>query len=88
MKIRYPKIDYQLCKGCGRCVIACPKSTLSMGKKLNRYGLRYAEYSGDGCIGCGSCFYVCPEPEALEIVEELSDLSQDDVERAATKESV
>lgn len=70
MKTRYPKIDFQLCKGCGRCVVACPKSLLKIGKKLNRYGFRYVEYAGEGCVGCGSCFYICPEPEALEIFEE------------------
>lgn len=69
MKKHKPIINFELCKGCGRCVPACPKSVLKMGKKLNRLGFRHVEYLVEGCIGCGACFYCCPEPEALTIVE-------------------
>lgn len=78
MKLRYPIIDDLLCKGCGRCAIACPKSVLKMGKRLNRYGFRYVEYVGDGCIGCGSCFYACPEPEAIQVIEDRSSSADKD----------
>ncbi len=61
------------CKGCGRCVIACPKHVLSMGTKLNKMSAPYAVYAGSGCIGCGGCFYSCPEPGAITIVEEVQD---------------
>ena len=57
------------CKGCGRCVSACPKKLLKMGSKLNFMGVPYAEYAGEGCVGCGACFYTCPEPGAITIYE-------------------
>ena len=57
------------CKGCGRCVSACPKQLLKLGTKLNFMGVPYAEYAGSGCLGCGACFYTCPEPGAITIYE-------------------
>ncbi len=57
------------CKGCGRCVEACPKKLLSMGTKLNFMGVPYAVYSGEGCLGCGACYYTCPEPGAITIFQ-------------------
>lgn len=64
-----PIIHVDECKGCGRCIVACPKKCLALSQGLNRAGLRYAEYSGQGCIGCGICFYACPEPYALDVVK-------------------
>ena len=66
-------INGEECKGCSRCVIACPKQVLRMGTKLNKMSFPYAEYIGNGCIGCGGCFYSCPEPGAITIVEEIAD---------------
>jgi len=57
------------CKGCERCVAACPKGLISIGTKLNQMGVTFACYKGSGCIGCGGCFYSCPEPGAITIVE-------------------
>lgn len=57
------------CKGCERCVAACPKGVLKMGAKLNQMGVPFAVCTGEGCIGCGACFYSCPEPGAITIVE-------------------
>ncbi len=62
-------INAEECKGCERCVNACPKSVLKMGKKFNFMGFPYAVYIGSGCIGCGACFYNCPEPGAIKIVK-------------------
>ena len=58
------------CKGCERCIIACPRSVLKIGKKFNIMSFQHAEYAGSGCIGCGACFYTCPEPGAITIIEE------------------
>lgn len=57
------------CKGCGRCVNACPKHLLTMGTTLNFMGVPYAVYAGEGCIGCGACFYTCPEPGAITVYQ-------------------
>ena len=61
------------CKGCGRCVLACPKKLLKLGSKLNFMGVPYAEYAGEGCVGCGACYYTCPEPGAITIYEITED---------------
>ncbi len=56
------------CKGCERCVNACPRGVLKMGEHLNKQGFPAVIQTGNLCIGCGSCFYTCPEPGALTIV--------------------
>ena len=64
-----PEIEEDSCKGCGRCVAACPKKCLSIQEHMNRMGIRPVGYAGNGCIGCGMCFYTCPEPYALRVVK-------------------
>lgn len=63
----YPVIHALECKACGRCILACPKKVLAMGRELNARGYTFSQYSGAGCIGCLNCFYVCPEPNAIEV---------------------
>ena len=29
------KVDFEVCKGCGLCVLACPKHLLQLGKNSN-----------------------------------------------------
>ena len=62
------KIAFEECKGCGRCVYACPVNALQKTKIVNAMGCVVVEYT-DGCIGCGSCFYTCPEPGAITVIE-------------------
>lgn len=69
----FPKIAREECKGCERCVNACPKSVLRMENDLNAMGHPHAVYTGSGCTGCGACFYNCPEPGAITIIEETDD---------------
>ncbi|MBQ8445083.1 MAG: 4Fe-4S dicluster domain-containing protein [Opitutales bacterium] len=72
MKKRYfPKIRDDECKGCERCVIACPKGVLALGKALNVMGLPHVFVAAEAaCTGCSLCFYTCPEPGAISIIEE------------------
>lgn len=63
----HPQISAIECKGCGRCIEACPKQVLLLGSTLNARGYRFVQYCGDGCIGCANCFYACPEPHTFEI---------------------
>jgi NAD-dependent dihydropyrimidine dehydrogenase PreA subunit len=58
------------CKGCMRCVNACPKKVIAKTDQVNMMGVVYVEYLGEGCIGCGACFYACPEPGAITVYEE------------------
>jgi len=62
-----PVFDTDECKGCARCVAACPKKCLRLSGRLNSRGVSPAEYMGAGCTGCGACFYNCPEPYAIKI---------------------
>ncbi len=52
-------IDETLCTGCGLCVDACPKDTLSMKEEK-------AVVTGPDCIHCGHCLAVCPT-EAVQV---------------------
>lgn len=61
------KISPENCKGCGRCVAACPKKCLEIGKELNSMGIEAVRYKGEGCVSCGICFLNCPEPWAIKI---------------------
>ena len=69
----FVKIEPDECKGCERCVNACPKAVLKMGTELNFMGFPFAYYVGAGCIGCAACYYNCPEPGAITIFEESED---------------
>jgi len=62
-----PIVDENECKGCGRCVAACPKKVLRLSGRINRRGYNSVEYVGEGCTGCATCFYNCPEPYALQV---------------------
>ena len=68
-KIFRVHIEFDQCKACGRCIIACPRKILALGKKLNRQSYPAAYQAKDGCIGCGACFYQCPEPGAVTVYE-------------------
>ena len=65
-----PVFEEDACKGCGRCVAACPRACLEMKTAFNRAGVRPAGYKGEGCVGCGICFYNCPEPYAIRVLKE------------------
>jgi len=56
----------ELCKGCGRCIEACPRHCISMGTEINQAsGLIPVVIDYDICNGCGLCMSACPEPYGL-----------------------
>jgi pyruvate/2-oxoacid:ferredoxin oxidoreductase alpha subunit/NAD-dependent dihydropyrimidine dehydrogenase PreA subunit len=64
-----------LCKGCGRCIEACPKHCITAGHEINQAsGLVPILIDWDVCNGCGVCITACPEPYGLTPAEyELED---------------
>ena len=56
-------INQDGCKGCGLCVIACPKKILMISKtKLNIKGYHPVEMTDEAsCTACASCARMCPD---------------------------
>ena len=62
-------IDITHCKGCGLCVMFCPKGALRMSGEISRRGVNPAEVVDENaCTGCLNCTLVCPDT-AIEICE-------------------
>ena len=52
------------CKGCGQCVIVCPKGIITYSDELNVKGYHPAivtDVNMAKCIGCASCAKMCPD---------------------------
>ena len=54
----YPKIDHNLCVGCGRCEISC--SDGGHQAILFDHATRRPRVVGTKCVGCHLCRLVCP----------------------------
>lgn len=56
-------VDEAVCKGCGMCVIACPKKIVELDMdKINSKGYHPAKLiDPEACIGCKSCAIMCPD---------------------------
>ena len=60
-------VDENRCKGCERCVEACPQGVISMAKSLNEKGYFFAVPSErPRCLGCLLCAINCPDV-AIEV---------------------
>ncbi len=61
-----PFVLPEYCKGCGRCISACPKHCISLGNEINPLtGLIPIVMDLEKCNGCGLCISACPEPYGL-----------------------
>jgi len=62
------EIDDLRCKGCGRCITACPKDLIAFSHELNDRGYNYVEFIGEqkDCSGCTICAVVCPD-QGIEV---------------------
>lgn len=56
-------IDKHTCKGCGLCVLACPKKILKLSTtEINDKGYYPVEcVDPSACIGCAFCATMCPD---------------------------
>lgn len=56
-------VDEQVCKGCGLCVVACPKKIMAIDTtKLNSKGYSPAHVTDiEKCIACAFCGMMCPD---------------------------
>ncbi|MCM8781453.1 MAG: 4Fe-4S dicluster domain-containing protein [Candidatus Omnitrophica bacterium] len=56
------KINKERCKGCGLCVMVCPKGLIAPTGPFNRFGLKVVKFKGSrDCSGCAFCAIVCPD---------------------------
>ena len=61
-----PFLIPDLCKACGLCIDACPKSCIRFGETLSpTTGLCPVELDLEACNACGLCLSACPEPFGL-----------------------
>ncbi len=61
-----PFLQPEYCKGCLRCIDACPKDCITPGSAVNPLtGLVPVELHLDACNGCALCMQACPEPYGL-----------------------
>ncbi len=63
-------IDERYCKGCGLCVVVCPKKSIEMSRSLSRRGVNPAcAADSKACSGCLNCAVICPDA-AIAIVDD------------------
>ncbi|HSE41203.1 MAG TPA: 3-methyl-2-oxobutanoate dehydrogenase subunit VorB [Acidobacteriota bacterium] len=76
-----PYLIASYCKGCGRCIDACPKGCIHEGTTINSFsGLIPVELQLDQCNGCGLCLSACPEPYGLRVPDECFEAEFPDFE--------
>ncbi|MBI2517011.1 MAG: 3-methyl-2-oxobutanoate dehydrogenase subunit VorB [Opitutae bacterium] len=61
-----PFLEPEYCKGCLRCIEACPRACITPGTAINpETGLVPVELHLENCNGCSLCMQACPEPFGL-----------------------
>jgi 2-oxoglutarate ferredoxin oxidoreductase subunit delta len=56
------EVATERCKGCGLCIMNCPKKIIQIGNNINSKGYFIAEQiDNQKCTGCALCAVVCPD---------------------------
>lgn len=74
------EISRERCKGCGLCIIVCPKKQIEISDDLNTKGYYPArvreknsqESDNTQCTGCALCAITCPDV-AIEVYREVKE---------------
>ncbi len=75
-----PFLVPEYCKGCHRCIEACPEDCIKPGAEINpQTGLIPVDIDRESCIRCGLCLVACPEPYALRLLHEADDREDEEV---------
>jgi 2-oxoglutarate ferredoxin oxidoreductase subunit delta len=74
-------INAERCKGCGLCVVVCPKKSIAISAISNKSGYFPAQADCHNCTGCAACAIICPEA-VIEVLRDGSDRVKITIESA------
>ncbi|MHC4463302.1 MAG: 4Fe-4S dicluster domain-containing protein [Planctomycetota bacterium] len=74
-------LDIERCKGCGLCVVVCPKNCIVISNHSNKNGYFPAQVTNSDCTGCAMCAIFCPDV----VIEVYRDENIIPIEGSSTK---